>query len=71
MLRTRLRVDGALGEVNGPPAALHSAVVSRVKVLARLDIAEKRKPQDGRFRLKLEDKEIDQRAVDEIGRAHV
>ena len=60
-LRTRLRVDGMLSEVNGPPAALHSAVVSRIKVLARLDIAEKRKPQDGRFRLKLEDKEIDLR----------
>ena len=60
-LRTRFRVDGVLQEVNGPPLRLHSAVVSRIKVLAKLDIAEKRKPQDGRFRLKMEGKEIDLR----------
>jgi type IV pilus assembly protein PilB len=60
-LRTRFRVDGILREVNGPPAHLHSAVVSRIKVLAKLDIAERRRPQDGRFRLKMEGKEIDLR----------
>ena len=60
-LRTRLRIDGILHEVAGPPAHLHSAVVSRIKVLANLDLAEKRKPQDGRFRFNAEHKEIDLR----------
>ena len=60
-LRTRFRVDGVLREIAGPPAHLHSAVVSRIKVLSKLDIAEKRKPQDGRFRLKMEGKDIDLR----------
>ncbi|MBI3011063.1 MAG: type II secretion system ATPase GspE [Candidatus Omnitrophica bacterium] len=60
-LRTRFRVDGVLQEVNGSPPHLHSAVVSRIKVLAKLDIAEKRKPQDGRFQLKMEGKDIDLR----------
>lgn len=60
-LRTRFRIDGVLREVKGPPAHLHSAVLSRIKVLANLDIAEKRKPQHGRFQLKMEGKEIDLR----------
>ena len=60
-LRTRFRIDGVLREVNGPPVHLHSAVASRIKVLAALDIAEKRKPQDGRFQLKTEGKAIDLR----------
>ena len=60
-LRTRFRIDGILREVNGPPAHLHSAVTSRIKVLAKLDIAEKRKPQDGRFGLTMEGKAIDLR----------
>ncbi len=60
-LRTRFRVDGMLREVKGPPPALHLALVSRIKVLAKLDIAEKRKAQDGRFRLKMENHEIDLR----------
>jgi type IV pilus assembly protein PilB len=49
--RIRLRVDGALHEMPAPPAHLRDAVVTRVKVLARLDIAERRVPQDGRLRL--------------------
>jgi len=61
VLRTRVRIDGVLREINGPPAHLHSAMVSRIKVLAKLDIAEKRKPQDGRFRLHMEGKNIDLR----------
>ncbi len=61
VLRTRVRVDGVLQEINGPPAYLHAAVLSRIKVLANLDIAEKRKPQDGRFRLRVEQKELDLR----------
>jgi len=60
-LRTRFRIDGVLREVQGPPAHLHAAVTSRIKVLAKLDIAEKRKPQDGRFQLKMEGREIDLR----------
>ena len=49
--RIRLRVDGALHELPLPPAHLRDAFVTRVKVLARLDIAERRVPQDGRLRL--------------------
>ena len=60
-LRTRFRIDGVLREVSGPPVHLHSAVASRIKVLAKMDIAEKRKPQDGRFELKMEGKAIDLR----------
>ena len=59
--RTRFRIDGVLHEVTGPSRHLHSSVVSRIKVLASLDIAEKRKPQDGRFRQKLEQQEVDVR----------
>ncbi|PMS23270.1 GspE family protein [Trinickia dabaoshanensis] len=49
--RIRLRVDGTLHELPHPPALLRDAFVTRVKVLARLDIAERRVPQDGRLRL--------------------
>jgi type IV pilus assembly protein PilB len=49
--RIRLRVDGTLHEAARPPAHLRDAFVTRVKVLARLDIAERRVPQDGRLRL--------------------
>lgn len=59
MLRTRYRVDGVLHEVNSPPKNLQSAVVSRVKILSRMDIAEKRVPQDGRFQIKVESRQID------------
>ncbi len=48
-LRVRIRIDGVLREVAAPPLALHRALVSRLKVLARLDIAQTRKPQDGSF----------------------
>ena len=58
--RVRLRIDGVLHEIPRPPAHLRDAFVTRVKVLARMDIAERRVPQDGRLRLatspgKLED----------------
>ncbi|TKC90933.1 GspE family protein [Trinickia terrae] len=49
--RIRLRIDGVLHEVARPPAHLRDAFVTRIKVLARLDIAERRVPQDGRLRL--------------------
>ena len=57
----RFRVDGVLHDVIEPPRALHAALVSRVKVMASLDIAEKRLPQDGRMALKLGDKSVDVR----------
>ena len=57
----RFRVDGVLRDVIEPPRALHAALVSRLKIMASLDIAEKRLPQDGRITLKLGDKSVDVR----------
>jgi general secretion pathway protein E len=57
----RFRVDGVLRDVIEPPRALHAALVSRLKIMASLDIAEKRLPQDGRISLKLGDKVVDVR----------
>jgi len=51
-LRARFRVDGVLCEVMHPPLAFHSAIATRLKVLAQLDIAERRLPQDGRMRFR-------------------
>lgn len=58
-LRVRFRVDGILREVASPPKKYQPAIISRIKVLANLDIAEKRKPQDGRIKLKLDNQAID------------
>ena len=60
-LRIRYRMDGVLREVEGPPAKLRAAVLSRVKIMAKLNIAERRLPQDGRIRLTVRGKEIDLR----------
>ncbi len=60
-LSIRFRVDGILHEKESPPKHFQSAVISRIKVMASLDIAERRKPQDGRFHLKMENKQIDVR----------
>jgi general secretion pathway protein E len=57
----RFRVDGVLKDVFEPPRALHAALASRIKVMAELDIAEKRLPQDGRIALKLGGRPIDVR----------
>lgn len=57
----RQRIDGMLREVRSPPAELARAVVSRVKILSGLDIAERRLPQDGRARVKVEGRTIDLR----------
>jgi len=57
----RFRIDGVLRDVIEPPRALHAAIVSRLKIMASLDIAEKRLPQDGRIALKLGDKQVDVR----------
>lgn len=59
--RLRYRIDGALVERPSPPKALHSAVVSRIKIMSNLDIAERRRPQDGRFKIKALKKEVDVR----------
>lgn len=58
-LRVRNRVDGILHEIATPPKKFEPAIVSRIKVLANLDIAEKRKPQDGRIKMRTENKTID------------
>ena len=60
-LIVRYRVDGVLHEVESPPKRLSAAVISRVKIMANLDIAERRLPQDGRIRLRIQGKEIDLR----------
>lgn len=60
-LSARFRLDGVLIPAPEPPAQLHHAIVSRVKLLAELDIAERRKPQDGRIRVRLEARELDLR----------
>ncbi len=57
----RFRVDGLLSAAPAPPANLRAAVVSRVKLIGDLDIAERRQPQDGRVRVRLEDRELDLR----------
>ncbi len=62
-LRVRMRVDGALVPVNLPVAGKPEALVSRVKVLAKLNIAERRLPQDGRIRTAIRGKEIDLRVA--------
>jgi general secretion pathway protein E len=58
-LRVRYRYDGVLHEVEQPPARLQAAMISRVKIMARLDIAERRLPQDGRIKLTVRGHEID------------
>ena len=60
-LRTRFRIDGMLQEVMSLPKTFEAACVSRCKVMAELDIAEKRIPQDGRIKLQLQNREIDLR----------
>src|SRR4030043_229751 len=59
--RVRYRKDGILYEAESPPKGLQAAVLSRLKIMARLDIAERRLPQDGRFRLKVQGHDIDLR----------
>jgi general secretion pathway protein E len=57
----RLRIDGLLRDIPPPPAGLHDNIVSRLKIVAGLNIAERRLPQDGRFRVVVEGREIDLR----------
>ena len=58
-LRVRYRIDGVLREGRRSPIALHNAVISRLKVMSNLDIAERRLPQDGRFKVKMYGREVD------------
>jgi len=60
-MRVRLRVDGHLREIPPPDAGLTEATTSRIKILAKLDIAERRLPQDGRTRITIQGREIDLR----------
>lgn len=60
-LRVRYRIDGVLYEAEYPPNFLHGAIVSRVKIMSKLDIAERRLPQDGRAKVRLGQREIDLR----------
>jgi general secretion pathway protein E len=57
--KVRYRIDGVLHDMDSPPSRLQAAIVSRVKIMAKLDIAERRLPQDGRIKLKIGDREID------------
>jgi general secretion pathway protein E len=60
-LKIRYRIDGILKEMDSPPARLTAAVISRVKIMAKLNIAERRLPQDGRIPLRVQGKELDLR----------
>ncbi len=60
-VKLRYRVDGNLIEASSPPKALQLAMASRIKILSGLDIAERRLPQDGRFRIRVSGKEVDLR----------
>ena len=59
--RVRYRIDGVLHEVDSPPKRLQSAIVSRVKIMASMKIAEKRAPQDGRIQVNIMGRELDLR----------
>jgi len=60
-LRVRYRIDGVLEPMMEPPFKMKNAIISRLKIMAELDIAERRIPQDGRIKLKVGDKKIDLR----------
>jgi len=61
VFRVRYRIDGVLYEVMSPPMKLRAALTSRVKIMAQLDISERRLPQDGRIKIKMSGKEMDYR----------
>ena len=68
-LKVRYRIDGVLEEGESPPSNLTAAVISRVKIMAKLNIAERRLPQDGRIMLRVQGKELDLR-VSTVPTAH-
>jgi len=57
-MRVRCRIDGILKEFKAPPSSMHQAIISRLKILSNLNIAEHRLPQDGRFKMKIDRQEI-------------
>jgi type IV pilus assembly protein PilB len=61
MLRVRFRIDGTLYEMMAPPFKFKAAIISRLKIMSELDIAERRVPQDGRIKLKVMNRSIDLR----------
>lgn len=63
VLRVRYRIDGMLEETKSPPKSVQAALISRLKIMANLDIAEHRLPQDGRIRIKFKGREIDFRVA--------
>ena len=58
-IRVRFRMDGVCKEVLSPPKSMQAALVSRIKIMCGLDIAERRKPQDGKFQVKVEGRQVD------------
>ena len=60
-LKVRYRIDGVLHDTESTPKKLQAAIISRIKIMAKLNIAERRLPQDGRIRLKVGEKEVDLR----------
>lgn len=60
-LKIRYRIDGVLHDVDSPPQKLAAAVISRIKIMAKLNIAERRLPQDGRIKLKIQGRDVDAR----------
>jgi len=58
-LRVRYRIDGNLREMSTPPKKMQNAIVSRIKILSQLNIAERRLPQDGRFKIRRDNRNID------------
>ncbi len=59
VLRLRYRIDGVLQNRPSPPKKFQNAIISRIKILSEMDIAEKRLPQDGRFKIRLDGKDVD------------
>ena len=68
-LKVRYRIDGVLEEGESPPANLTAAIISRIKIMAKLNIAERRLPQDGRIVMRVQGKELDLR-VSTVPTAH-
>jgi general secretion pathway protein E len=60
-LKVRYRIDGVLADVDSPPAHSTAAVISRIKIMSKLNIAERRLPQDGRIKMRVQGKELDLR----------
>jgi type IV pilus assembly protein PilB len=59
VIKVRLRMDGVLKETHNPPRSLQNSIISRIKIMSSLDIAERRVPQDGKFQVKFEGRQVD------------